>query len=92
MVLSDNTTLYQLSYQSQAMETEASLLERCICRMQTIVRWEQSLTLDEEKINQNMWPLSLLKPVMRSRNFYSLNFLLIRYKESFKVPDMNFNK
>ena len=29
---------------------------------------------------------------MRSCNFYSINFLLIWYKDSFRVPDMNFEK
>ena len=30
--------------------------------------------------------------VMRARTIYSMNFLLICYKDPFKVPDMNFNK
>ena len=29
---------------------------------------------------------------MRLRNFYSMNFLLIWYKDFFRVPDMNFDK
>ena len=27
-----------------------------------------------------------------SRNFHSMKFLLIWYKDSFRVPDMNFNE